>query len=120
MLENMSWDLLRAWIQYIEVEPFGSVSENLQRGVIAAMIGNANINPKKTKPFKAQDFLLGVLPTKKEVKSKLTDEQKAAAQQTNRKIKMQAMMRAQQLKTAYQEKRRNNHKRLTANRLPKG
>lgn len=46
------------WLAYYQAEPFGGVRSDMQTAVVAALIANANRNPKKRKqPFKPAEFL---------------------------------------------------------------
>ncbi len=49
---------LTEWMAFYELEPFGAERGDLQAGIVAATVANANRDPKKQKrPFEAQDFM---------------------------------------------------------------
>lgn len=41
---------------YYKLEPFGPLREDLRAGTVAAIIANANRDPKKSSPYSADDF----------------------------------------------------------------
>lgn len=66
MLEAMTWEQLREWHQYAQLEPFGAERGDLQAGIVAAAVINSNPYRKKgAKVVKASDFVLKFREVKK-------------------------------------------------------
>lgn len=57
LLEQLDSVQISEWMAYANIEPFGSLAEDLRLGQTTAMIGNTHLK-KGAKPFKAQDFSL--------------------------------------------------------------
>lgn len=55
----MSWEQLREWNEYAQLEPFGEERRDLQAGIVAATVINSNPYRKKgARIARASDFLL--------------------------------------------------------------
>jgi hypothetical protein len=66
MLEEMSWEQLREWHQFAQLEPFGEERDDLRAGIVASTIVNSNPYRKKgAKAAKASDFVLKFREVKK-------------------------------------------------------
>lgn len=67
------------WMVYSELEPFGTVQEDLRAGMIAATIANffawAFGKKKRKKPYKAEDFIPDYLADPKQKNKKQTVEE---------------------------------------------
>jgi hypothetical protein len=60
LLNSLSAAELAEWRQFYDLEPWGSDAEFYRVGIVAAMIGNVNRDPKKRpKPFTPRDFVPG-------------------------------------------------------------
>ncbi|MFO0773712.1 MAG: hypothetical protein U0172_03490 [Nitrospiraceae bacterium] len=44
------------WMSYAQLEPFGPLADSRRAGIVAAILANANRNPKKGRPFTPRDF----------------------------------------------------------------
>lgn len=59
MLDRMSSREFTEWMAYAALEPFGEERADLRSAQIAALIANANRDPKKKPtPFKPAEFML--------------------------------------------------------------
>lgn len=56
MLRAMSWEQLREWRDYAQLEPFGAERTDLGFGIVASTIANAN-RGKNTRAYKPVDFM---------------------------------------------------------------
>ncbi len=58
LLERIDSAEITSWQLYAEMEPFGEERADLRAGIIAALIANANRDPKKHRePFTPRDFM---------------------------------------------------------------
>lgn len=58
LLARIDSEELTSWQLYAELEPFGEERADLRAGIIAAVIANANRDPKKRRePFTPRDFM---------------------------------------------------------------
>ena len=80
MLESITWEQFSEWHEYAQLEPFGAERDDLRAGIIASTIANAN-RTKKTRPFKATDFMphFGPEPDRKREPSRETTDPDAWA-----------------------------------------
>ena len=46
-LQEISWDQLKDWLDYRDLEPFGEVREDLRIGALASVILNTTIDTEK-------------------------------------------------------------------------
>lgn len=46
------------WMAYAQIEPFGEQATQYQLAQIAAAIYNVNRDPRKTRPIKAEEFMV--------------------------------------------------------------
>lgn len=44
------------WIAYAQLEPFGPLDDSRRAGVLASILANAHRNPKRTQPFRPDQF----------------------------------------------------------------
>ena len=42
---------------YYEIDPWGEERADLRMGIMASVIANTNRDPKKSRPYKARDFM---------------------------------------------------------------
>lgn len=56
---------LTEWIAFYNIEPFGEDRADMRQALTSCILANANRDPKKSRAFKPQDFML-VKPPKKE------------------------------------------------------
>lgn len=58
LLTRVSSYELTEWMVYYQLEPFGPERGDLNAGIVAATVANANRDPKKRKePYRPQDFM---------------------------------------------------------------
>ena len=58
MLARMTSRELTEWMAFYQLEPFGPERGDLQAGIVASVVANANRDSKKQKkPFTPQDFM---------------------------------------------------------------
>ena len=81
MLATITWTQLQEWMAFAQLEPFDEERADWRSAQVAAMIANANRNPKKRKqPYPLHEFVLnfGDAP-KPEKKKQSWQEQKNIA-----------------------------------------
>lgn len=62
---RMSSREFSAWMEYAEIEPFGSPRDDLRAGEVAAVVANVYRNPKvRAEPFTPGDFFPELAPPK--------------------------------------------------------
>lgn len=58
MLRSMTWRQYLGWVLYASEEPFGEERADLRSAIIAAVVANANRDPKRRpRPFSPRDFM---------------------------------------------------------------
>ncbi len=45
------------WVEFAKIEPFGDWRADLRSATICQILANVNRNPKKTKPYRVEDFM---------------------------------------------------------------
>jgi len=67
MLEKMSYKELNLWIDFYSIEPFPEERADFRNAQLMAMIANVNRDPKKTRAFSPDKFLVDYWKERKSV-----------------------------------------------------
>lgn len=76
LLARVSSRELSEWMAYGQLEPFGDERADLRSAIVAAVVANANRDPKRRRrPFKPRDFMPEFVPRVEAERGKQTWEQ---------------------------------------------